>query len=600
MKTIFEWNKIETNKTSGNIKAVCPICIDSRTNKKDKSLQVNFSNGTAHCHYCHAISFRDSIENKTTEKNYKLPVQTWRNYTQLSDRIVKYLEDRKIAQSTAIYFGLTEEKYYQPQIEKECINLVFNYFEGEVLINKKYRSRDKKFTQSAGAKSIFYNINSVIGQEEVWIMEGEFDVLAMYEIGIKNCISLPNGANDNDNVWINCENYLKDIKKFYIATDNDQKGNEVAEKIAQRLGRWRCERVLFSNKDANDDLLDGSLENSVLNRKKYPVSGTFSVTDLYSEMIDLYDNGLPPTFYPKHHCFGNLKNVFSVMRGHLVVSVGIPSHGKSTWTEWYVMNLVKDYNMKASFFSPEHTPMALHQTSFVQKTFGKNYWKEVNGVPRIDKIEIARYENWAKDKIYLTSPENGENANWDWILDKFKEQMITFGIDIFVIDAFNKVAMTGKENNLVLINATLSKLTSFAQQNNVIIFLVAHPTKMKKNEKGVYAIPTLYDVSGSADFRNQTHDGYCVYRVFEDETEEESTLFISEKLKYNFQGQMRATVAFDYHEPSGRFFEKGFSEPLFNLITWDEENKKIEENQSLFDEETQSLFEEIDDDDLPF
>jgi hypothetical protein len=33
--------------------------------------------------------------------------------------------------------------------------------------------------------------------------------------------------NDNDNYWINSEKYIKDIKKFfYIATDNDEKGNE--------------------------------------------------------------------------------------------------------------------------------------------------------------------------------------------------------------------------------------------------------------------------------------------------------------------------------------------------------------------------------------
>jgi hypothetical protein len=39
------------------------------------------------------------------------------------------------------------------------------------------------------------------------------------------------------------------------------------------------------------------------------------------------------------------------------------------------MNLIRDYNMKASFFSPEHNPMALHQTTFIEKfleeTFGK-------------------------------------------------------------------------------------------------------------------------------------------------------------------------------------------------------------------------------------
>ena len=54
-------------------------------------------------------------------------------------------------------------------------------------------------------KPIFLTINSVIGVDEVYIVEGEFDVLALHQVGIKNAISVPNGANDNDNYWINLE-----------------------------------------------------------------------------------------------------------------------------------------------------------------------------------------------------------------------------------------------------------------------------------------------------------------------------------------------------------------------------------------------------------
>lgn len=576
-KNIFAWEKIYTNKTSGTAKATCPECIDRRTNKKDKSLSVDFNKGYAYCHYCESLSFRDSIEKKTESQNFKLPVQTWRNYTKLSEPMVKYLESRKISQSTAIAFGLTEEKYYQPAKQKEVTNLVFNYFEGDVLVNKKYRSGDKKFTQSKEAKSIFYNINSIIGQEECFIVEGEFDCLAMYEVGIKNCISIPNGANDNDNYWLNSEKYIKDIKKFYIATDNDDKGNDVAEKIAQRLGRWRCERIVFKGKDANEDLLTSDLEKSVLNRIQYPVSGTFKVNDLYDDILNLYDNGFPDTFYPKHHSFGNLKNVFSVMRGHLITGTGIPSHGKSNFTEWYVLNLVKDYNLKASFFSPEHHPLHLHQSTFIQKTFAKNFFKDFEGVPRVSKLEIAKYAEWANEKMYLTCPENGERPTWNWLLEKFKEQMITYGIDIFVIDAFNKLEFDEKGNKLDLINSTLTKLTSFAQINNVMIFLIAHPTKMQKNAAGTYEMPTLYDVSGSSDFRNQTHDGFCIYRCF-GEGDENKTIFTNLKTKMSFQGEIGASVEFDYHLPSGRYYEKGSEPPLFNLMTWDlepEEPKQI-------------------------
>lgn len=558
MDEFFNWENIDLKgKTSGSHKFKCPECNHTRTNKSDKSLSVDISKGVAFCHYCNKKSLKD-INGDQKEAVYELPKQDWVNYTSLSERLVKWLEnERKISQSTAINLKVTEEVYYQPMAKKEVNNLVFNYFEGEKVVNKKYRTWDKKFTQSKGGKSIFYNINAVIGQTECYVVEGEFDVLALHEIGIKNAISVPNGANDNDEYWKNSEQYLSGIEKFYICTDNDLKGNDLSEKIAQRLGRWRCERIEFEHKDANGDLIAGILEKSIKNSKKYPVSGTFTVTDLSDSIDDLYNNGLPEVLFPKSEMFGDLKKIFSVMRGHLVTVTGIPSHGKSSFSDWYVMNLLNDYQMKGSWFSPEHHPMELHHANFIQRFIGKPFFGEVEGVQRVSIDEKELYKKWADEKIYFTAPEGNQSPTWKWLFEKFNEQMYAFGIDVFVVDAFNKVQFDKKGNRLDLINEVLTELTSFAQRNNVIIFLVAHPTKMQKNqESGLYACPTLYDVSGSADFRNQTHDGFSIYRYFgndemgvEDETE-----FVNLKTKFSFQGEIGGRIRFKYHLPSGRYF----------------------------------------------
>ena len=105
---------------------------------------------------------------------------------------------------------------------------------------------------------------------------------------------------------------------------------------------------------------------------------------------------------------------------------------------------------------------------------------------------------------------------------------------LFFIDAFNKVELP-QGNKLDEINRVLTKLTSFAQSSNVTIYLVAHPTKMKKQEDGTYECPTLYDVSGSADFRNQTHNGFSIYRYFENEEINESGYTEFVNLKTNSQ-----------------------------------------------------------------
>lgn len=568
----IEWKEINHN---GKKRSICPKCSHNRhKNKTDKCLSINHDKGTAYCHHCEAVSFKEDVSIET-EKHFKLPIQTWKNYTKLSDKLVKYLESRKIKQSTAIKLGWSEEEYYQPSLQKKVSNLVFNAFEGETLVNKKYRSGGKRFTQSAGTKSIFYNINSAIGKKKVYIVEGEFDVAALIEVDKNSVISVPNGANDNDEYWMNSEKYIKDVKHFVIAVDNDEKGIILRDKIAQRLGRHRCSYIEFKGKDANDDLITGDLIESINNEIRFPVSGTFKIDDLYNGIMNLYDNGLPKTLYPKSKYWNGFKDCYSVMRGQLSIGTGIPSHGKSNFTDDYVLNLINDYDLKASWFSPEHSPMSLYHTNLSEKVIGKNFWGKVQGkeVDRISKQELEKYKEWGNEKIYLTDCEAGNLPTWDWLLKKFEEQMYSFGIDIFVIDAFNKVLLP-KGNKLEEINIVLTKLTHFAQSNNVIVFLVAHPTKMQKNEQGLYGVPTLYDVSGSADFRNQTHNGYTIYRHFYDEVNntENETEFFNMKTKFNFQGEIGSSVKFKYCLQNGRFYI-GHEEPLGYLWEKTETNE---------------------------
>ena len=610
MVKIFDWDKIETkNRHSGTMKTTCPECSHTRKNKKDPCLYVNFTSGVAKCFHCESLSFRDSESKIDEVKEYTLPSQTWTNYTNLSENLVKWVEDeRRIKQFALKDLGITEEKYYQPKKQKEVNNIVFNYFEGDKLVNKKYRTADKCFTQSTGGKPIFYNINSIIGETECYIVEGEFDVLALHSYGIKNVISVPNGANDNDDYWKNSDIYIKDIEKFIIAVDNDTKGNELKERIAQRLGRYRCEFIEWTDKDANGALISGEIENDIKNRKRFPVSGTWQIKDIESDIFDLYHNGLPETIKPKHPTFAKFNEMYSVMRGQLTIGTGIPSHGKSNFTEWYALNLVKDYNMKMSMFTPEHSPMSLHQTTLIQKAIGRNFWSDRGGKPRINEADINRYVRWANERIYTTLPEKGEVPTWDWLLDKFKEQMFAFGVDIFLIDAFNKVLLPRGVNKIDAINEVLTKLTSFAQVNNVVVFLIAHPTKMKKDDAGVYNTPSLYDVSGSADFRNQTHNGFAIHRYFEDENGSGYTKFINLKTKFQFQGNIGAESAFNYDVDNSRYY--GHDCPRHDIdLTLEDIGDTIQPNLEFESSAKEIIHQKkidngdydiIEDDDLPF
>lgn len=586
----FDWNKIEVKgNRSGNKRALCPECSHTRKKKNDPCLSVNFTSGKAYCHNCNAVSFRED-ELSDGAKKYELPNQDWHNYTALSDKLVKWCENtRRIKQSTLMDFGVTEEYQFIPQVNKQQNCIVFNYFEGSKLVNKKYRDGKKNFTQSKGGKPIFYNINSIAGSDKVYIVEGEFDVLAMYEAGIKNCISLPSGANDNDDYWTNSKPYLSDVKEFIIAVDNDEKGLKIRDKIAHRLGKYRCKYIEWEGKDANDDWLNGVIFESLKNIHSFPVDGTYNFDKLSQGVYDLYQNGLPKTMKLTKPCFFGLDNIFSTMEGQMTVVTGIPSHGKSNFLEWYLLNLIDEHNVKVSVFSPEHNPMELHMTNFIQKAVGKPFFGTVDGVERVNEEDIKRFGEWSNERLYLTGGGAGEVVNWTWIIEKFKEQIFTFGINVFVVDAWNKVQMPKGYNGKEGIDAILTKLTAFCQQHQVQLFLVAHPTKMKKNDKTKqYEVPQLYDVSGSSDFRNQTHNGFTVYRNFAGENDEEgSTDFYNLKTKFSFQGQIGGVIKFRYHVPTARYYVDGCTPYIFDLTQKGAiepiDYKPIEEDQEIYE-----------------
>lgn len=547
----MNWQELDLKRTSGQEKTTCPACSPERKKKNDRCFSVNHEGGVGHCWHCGEIAFREPLQKKKRE--YDLPSQEWTNHTRLSDKVVKYFSGRGISQQTLIDCRITEESHYQPQLGKEVNNIVFNYFEGRTLVNKKYRSANKAFTQEKNAKKIFYGLNDIIGERECYIVEGEIDKLSLWEAGKKNCISVPNGASDSS-VFEDCEEYLKGIEKFYIAVDMDEKGIQLEKELLKRLGKHKCYRIKFKGKDANEDLVSNKLEliETLDNKIEYPIDGTYTAFDIRDELFELFDNGFDEVVKPSDRFLRPINEIFGQLPGQLTIVTGIPGHGKSNFVEWYVLNLVHDLGYKASLYSPEHFPMKHHHRTLAEKVIGKSFI----GRDSMSKEELNRYIEWSKDKIYLTIPEKAIIPDWDWLFEKFEEQIYRYGIDVFVIDAFNKVKM--RNGTLFEINEVLARLTLFCQMHNVNVFLVSHPTKMKKEEgKEKYMVPSLYDVKGSGDFYDQAHNGWTVYREYDTDFEEGYIRVIITKSKFRHQrSEVGKEALFSFDLKTGRFIPR--------------------------------------------
>ena len=187
------------------------------------------------------------------EKKYTKP--TWIQGSVISDKkIIEWFKHRGISHQILIDLKVTSKKEFMPQTSKEENCICFNYFINNELVNIKSRDGKKNFKLFKGAKLVLYNLDSIKESQEIYITEGEIDCLSIHECGIKNVISVPNGANNNLGYLDNCWELVKD-KKIIIATDNDESGIKLKLELAKRFGFDNCTYIDLNYKHTNIQII---------------------------------------------------------------------------------------------------------------------------------------------------------------------------------------------------------------------------------------------------------------------------------------------------------------------------------------------------------
>ena len=188
----FNQHNLDVGKTQGT----CPLCSSERQpkNQKLKCASYDWERGLGTCHHCDSSFQLHTYQRKgSSEKTYLRPdALNVVDPKQITSKVFKWFESRGISQKTLDDLMVTEGPEYMPQTGKSENTIQFNYIVGDELVNVKYRDGRKNFKLYKGAEKVFYNINSTVGYDTCVITEGEMDVLALHEAGIKNAISVPN------------------------------------------------------------------------------------------------------------------------------------------------------------------------------------------------------------------------------------------------------------------------------------------------------------------------------------------------------------------------------------------------------------------------
>lgn len=610
MRMNFEKYGIEVpyRKTSGNVKVFCPQCRSQRHDKRDRSLSVNLATGMFKCHYCgfqgcaaeqdeqekqkwmEQQSWYRPVSIKKQKPEYKKPTHT--GNSQMSQKALAWFAGRGISEKTLREMKVTEGQEWMPQKNGKANTVQFNYYKDGVLVNTKFRTGDKCFKLCSGAELLPYNIDAIKGTKECIITEGEMDALSFWEIGRHDVVSVPNGANANLSYLDDyIETYFDDKETIYIASDTDTKGTMLRDELMRRFGAERCRVLEYGEgcKDANEHLQKygkQSLLECLQNAPETKLEGIFTVSDFEQSLDAIFEHGLQQGVTIGHPNFDKLCS-FETKR--LCIVTGIPASGKSEFIDEIAERLNIRYGWRFAYFSPENAPLEYHASKLIEKFTGKHFSKQYLGWG-----EYKHVKNHIENNFFFISPK--EDFKLETILDRAKFLVRRKGIKALVIDPYNRLeSEQGNRSETLYISQTLDKLTNFAQRNDILIILMAHPTKLPKNKDGVIEVPTLYDISGSANFFNKADFGIVVHRDRINNTTEVHV----QKVKFKHLGEC-GTAIFKYNLNNGRYVPYNGN----NEVEWDNTNHLLEmetkKMQQAMEESRLDFGEETPEDGMPF
>ena len=544
----------------GNVYTTCPWCSSQRKNKNAKCLSVNIDKGAWICNHCGIVGGLGKNNDYAKEPHWNKPKYVRpapRPLVHLPGKVIDWFFDRGVSSEILARNKIGFEIAYMPQVEEDVEAIVFPYFRGGELINRKYRAfADKQFRLETRAELILYGLDD-IDPECVTIVEGEIDKLSLEMAGFLSVVSVPNGAPPPTTKEYSTHlryleadwEKLESVKKFILAVDADEPGKRLEEELTRRLGIEKCVRAKWPEgcKDANEVLVRHGatdLRWYIDNAEPFPIEGAIEAMDRLDAVERFYVFGFESgvsTGWP------TLDLHYKIRPGQLTVVSGVPGSGKSNFVDSLIVNIARNHGWRFAVFSPENLPVEQHIAMIAEKYVGKPF--HAGPTPRMSPSELQNGLEWLHHHFSWILPHDESQWEVDNILKIAGQLCLRNGIRGLVIDPWNELEplrpayMTETE----YVSQCLKRIRVFARQRDVHVWLVAHPAKLYRNKDGKYPVPTLYDISGSANWRNKADNGVIIWRDLESFDSTEVQVHI-QKIRFRQDG-CRGAVKL-YYEPA--------------------------------------------------
>jgi twinkle protein len=449
--------------------------------------------------------------------------------TNRPDWLYSAFSERNIGARTVNELGIYGAERSFPHPVGRSPAIVFPYRHHGEVVNRKYRPFPAKnpMTQEKDALPTLFNVDRLgdAPAEIVWV-EGEMDVAAMFECGVRHAVTLKDGApaTFRPETDPNAKRFealrthaavLAKATRIVLAGDSDDPGIALREELARRLGRHRCHLVTWPDdcKDACDVLQkrgpDAVLQ-ALADAQPYPIAGLHTVTRDTLEAL----RRIPP---PAVMSTGTeaTDNILKLpTEGRLIVVTGWPGSGKTNWTRFVMVHTMRNHNRRWAVFSPEMQPWEQFAAECAEVWSEKPFWT-VPGIESMSRDEVHAAADWFRNRlIMIVSDAEDEPPTIDWLLEHARITALRDGVTDLLIDPWNEIdhsrpiGVTETE----YIGRALQRFKAFGLRHGCNIWLIAHPAKpqpLHGNDKRGH--PGGYDISGTAHWFNRADLGLTVH-----------------------------------------------------------------------------------------
>jgi twinkle protein len=555
VKTFADYDITLKPGASGETKTTCPQCSPSRKKKNYPCLNVSVDKGCWNCWHCGWTGgLARGVEHRPEfTKTFRKPDYVAKS--QAPDAVAEWFTSRGITPEVMRRNQIGAGKAYFPQVEEERGCVMFPYLRGSEVVNVKYRTRDKLFRMESGCERILYGLNDV-EEKTIWV-EGEIDKLSLEVAGFKNCVSVPDGA-----PAVTAKNYeakfeflgareLEAVRTHIIAVDSDEPGRKLRDELVRRLGPEACLLVIWPDgcKDANDVLMQlgvDALCDSIKDAQPLPIEGAHGVEDYAEDLRVLYERGSPRG---SRTGWDPIDDLYTVRANEMTVLTGIPNAGKSEWLDALLINLAEAQGWIFAVFSPENWPVPEHIKKLAEKRIGKPFEPGYN--ERMSVAEWDMAQSWLARHFVFIEPAE---PTLDAVLHIAKQLVLRKGVRGVVIDPYNEIEHSRPEamSETEYISQCLSKIRRFSRNHGVHVWIVAHPTKLHKDKDGTYPVPTPYDISGSANWRNKADNCITVWRDLDPKKRAAEVEIHVQKIRHKIVGKL-GMATLNYDRVTGRY-----------------------------------------------